>query len=182
MKNWILIGTSILLIFISICIFVNKRVTPVIKNKKFEEEQIMVEKQLKEDIERKKDEKTELEQKAADNTVIEIPKPQSDGEIVGLTIGTYFSYINGKKYDRAYNLLYNEYKEFNFPTYELFEDYCKKTYTDYKTLVYDKFERSNKVLTTTVHIKSMAGKSEEFIQMFSIIEISENIYRISIGL
>ncbi len=182
MKKYVLIGTSILLIIISIGLFVNKRITPVIENNRILKEQQEATGYYNNAVSQQQLEEKERVEALNNTTLEKIPLPKDDNERVAIAVGNYFSFINNKQYDKAYALLYDSYKQINFPTYEQFEQYCKETYTDYKVLKYVYFERNMDILVTEVTVKSVTGKTEEFNQVFSIMEISDGIFRISIGI
>lgn len=53
-------------------------------------------------------------------------KRVSESERIRIYLGTYFKYLEEKKYEGAYNLLYPEFRNNYFPKLEDFENYIKK--------------------------------------------------------
>lgn len=90
----------------------------------------------------------------------------------------YIENLENEAYDKAYDMLYSEFKKKYFPTLEDFEDYVQKKYPKIFTLNYDyiKTEGFYYILTITF-FDSM--KDTEFTQKFIIREYNYNDIDIS---
>lgn len=87
----------------------------------------------------------------------------------------FLDYIESEKYENAYELLYDEFKNNYFPTLEQFEDYSKNTFTEMSNIVHDNIERNGDVYVLWVHITdAINGKPGEKKEMNFVIR--ENDY------
>lgn len=81
---------------------------------------------------------TQEEQKAA---TIQKLKKMNERDRMEFYIGEYIGYIEEKKYNEAYNLLYPEFKDNYFKTLEDFEKYAKNKYPSSMIMNYTNIER-----------------------------------------
>lgn len=67
--------------------------------------------------------------------------------------GKYIKYIENKQYYRAYDMLYSEFKEKYFPTFEDYFEYAKEKYPfDLIAVEYDNIERNGDIYVLWVTI------------------------------
>lgn len=89
--------------------------------------------------------------------------------------GIFLDYIESGKYEKAYELLYSEFKENYFPTLEEFTEYVKATFPDMADISHENIERNGDVYVLWITITdSINGKPGEATQMN--IVIRENDY------
>lgn len=81
---------------------------------------------------------TQEEQKAA---TIQKLKKMNERDRMEFYIGEYIGYIEEKKYNEAYNLLYPEFKDNYFKSLEDFEKYVKRVYPAGIIMQYENIER-----------------------------------------
>ena len=67
--------------------------------------------------------------------------------------------IEAKEYEKAYDMLYGEFKENYFPTYNDFEEYAKKTFPKMLSVEHTNFERSGDVYILFVTISDLLSGS-----------------------
>lgn len=60
-----------------------------------------------------------------------------------------------KNYEKAYNLLYEEYRNNYFPTLEEFEKYVKQKYPDFMSVEYNDMSRQGEYYILTVNIYNL---------------------------
>ena len=71
--------------------------------------------------------------------------------------------IEEKKYQKAYELLYDEYKKNYFPNEAKFEEYCQKHFSIMMNLEFTNIERTGEYYIILVNVQDMiSGKSNEF--------------------
>lgn len=133
--------------------------------------------------------KQEVEKKAESQKTIpktdeEIKKYLStlgEGNRMEYYCGQFIKYIDEGQYEKAYSLLYDEFKDNYFPTIHEFEEYVKNFYPKFFAVVYDDIDRYND--TYVIRLKIVDYKAnesdEQKIQRIVIREYSYNNYKIS---
>ncbi len=76
--------------------------------------------------------------------------------------GEYIDYVESGEYEKAYNLLYPEFKENYFPSIEEYEEYVKEKYPEVIIVDYDNIERQGQYYVLFIKIPK-AGRGEEII-------------------
>lgn len=76
--------------------------------------------------------------------------------------GEYIDYVESGEYEKAYNLLYPEFKENYFPSIEEYEKYVKEKYPEVIIVDYDNIERQGQYYVLFIKIPK-AGREEEII-------------------
>ena len=76
--------------------------------------------------------------------------------------GEYIDYVESGEYEKAYNLLYPEFKENYFPSIEEYEEYVKEKYPEVIIVDYDNIERQGQYYVLFIKIQK-AGRAEEII-------------------
>ncbi len=88
--------------------------------------------------------------------------------------------IQNENYEEAYNLLYNDFKQNYFPTFDEFKDYIKKTYPYEFAVDYDDITRQGDIYVLRLKILDVLGSREnEKIQRIVIRENNYNDFVIS---
>lgn len=73
----------------------------------------------------------------------------------------FIDYLERKEYDRAYDLLYDEFKQRYFPTLEDFTEYAKKTFPEMVHVEHDNIERNGDIYVLWVYISDLINGSSE---------------------
>lgn len=96
--------------------------------------------------------------------------------------GQFFKHIRYKEYEKAYKMLYSEFKENYFKTEEEFEKYVKEHYPEMLGLEYDDIQRfaNMYIIRLKLHNLGEEGDGEtEHIQRIVVQEYYYNNYKIS---
>lgn len=89
--------------------------------------------------------------------------------------GMFLHYIENEEYEKAYNLLYPEFKENYFPTLDKFTEYAQNTFSDMMDIEHENIERNGEVYVLWINIAdAINGKPGEKKQMNVVIK--ENDY------
>lgn len=87
----------------------------------------------------------------------------------------FFKYISIRDFEKAYNLLYSEYKENYFPTLESFKKYMIEYFPSDVSLTYNNMERLGNIYVLWVHVKDVYnGTNGHNFDMYVVIQ--ENAY------
>lgn len=98
-------------------------------------------------------------------------------------IGEFFTWIDNKEYDKAYNVLNSNFKANNFATIEDFQKYCEEKFPQSAVLSYTNIERESPyyILTLTVDDDSNSN-FKSYSQRFVVKENGNNNFEISFQL
>lgn len=94
--------------------------------------------------------------------------------------GKFIRYIEGKEYDKAYALLYPDFKNNYFPTLEDFQKYAEEKFPS--TLIsveYNNIERQGKYYILFTTVKTPLNSSYSMDQKFILIENGFNDFQLS---
>ena len=93
----------------------------------------------------------------------------------------YLSYMEEGKYEQAYNLLYDEFKQNYFPTIEEYIEYVEKTYPKMLLVNYENMERQGKyfIIDTTITGVNEQGETARIEQKFIVYEKDYNDFMMS---
>lgn len=75
--------------------------------------------------------------------------------------GTYISYVENEKYQEAYNLLYDGFKQNYFPSIENFTNYVQNNYPSNIVVEYTNIERQGTIFILTVKIRDALNDSTQ---------------------
>ena len=75
--------------------------------------------------------------------------------------GTYISYIEANKYESAYNLLYDGFRQTYFPTLQDFEQYAKSKYPNNMIINYTNITREGTIYILTLEIKDALNSNKQ---------------------
>lgn len=84
---------------------------------------------------------------------------KSELERMQFYCGEFFKLIDGKNYEKAYDLLYSDYKENYFPTLENFKRYFKEYFPSDFGLSYQNIERLGDIYVLMVSVKDIVNGS-----------------------
>lgn len=103
-------------------------------------------------------------------------KSKSEYERMQYYFAQYITYIENKDYEKAYSLLYPEFKDTYFPTLETYTEYVKKLYPKFVSFEYENFTRQGYVYILTVKIIDSVNGSKEDTKTQRIILKENNFY------
>ena len=109
-------------------------------------------------------------------------KKASESDRIKTYLGTYFKYIENKNYEKAYDLLYDDFKKNYFPTIDDFEKYIKNiNYPELITVNYEDIENQGKYYIVTVGVGDLQSKSRTLNkkEKYVLVENDYNDYYIS---
>lgn len=102
-------------------------------------------------------------------------KTMDERERMEFYFGIFLDYIESAEYEKAYNLLYGEFKNNYFPSLESFTKYAQKTFPELAEIKYENIERNGDVYVLWIEIIDVInGVSDERKKMN--IVIRENDY------
>ncbi len=109
----------------------------------------------KESSNKEKDDLTE-----EDKEKIQKLKSVSESERIRTYLGTYFGYLENKKYDSAYSLLYPKFKDNYFPTLEDYEKYIKnEDLSDMLSIDYNSIHMQGKYYIVKLSIGNLLDRA-----------------------
>lgn len=116
----------------------------------------------------------EVEQIEKDN-IADALKDMEERDRMEYYCGMFLGYIEEEEYEKAYNLLYPEFKENYFPTLESFTEYVQNNFSEMSNIEHDNIERNGDVYVLWIYISdALNGKPGEKKKMN--IVIKENDY------
>lgn len=171
-SNIVLLIITLICVSINIVLFLNKILIP----KKNEQ------KQFEEQISNKEENSSSNTNKttSAEYQLSQL-KQGTERDRIEYYCGQFFKYIENQNYEKAYELLYPEFKEQYFPTIEEFEKYVQKTYPSTLAIIYDDFDRQGNIYVTTVKIDDAlaTNNKKQFSQRIIVQESDYNKYVLS---
>jgi len=182
MKRIILIMSSVILLLLSFLSINQKIIQPYLENKRYEKELAKFEQNMIQKAEEYNNKKEEELQKIQEEEYVKIPLPETEEEICKTVIGKYFHYINSKKYEDAYAMLDEKFKQNYFATYEEYQKYCTEKFADYKVLEYIKYERRTDFILVKIVVKNLADRNIQEEMQINIAEKGNYTYTISFGI
>ena len=95
--------------------------------------------------------------------------------------GQFLNCIDNEEYEKAYNMLYEEFKQKYFPTYQDFEKYVTSYYPKFFGVEYDDVDRYTDTYVVRIKIKDFQAEegSEEKIQRIVVREYDYNNFVLS---
>ncbi len=95
--------------------------------------------------------------------------------------GQFINYIDDEQYEKAYNLLYEEFKQNYFPTLEKFEEYAKNFYPRFFGVEYDDVDRYNDMYVVRLKIVDYKATGEDAVKIQRVVvqEYGYNEFAIS---
>lgn len=109
-----------------------------------------------------KEESNEIDiNKADEEVVLEKLKSMSERDRMEFYFSEYATYIEDGAYEKAYDLLYPEFKNNFFPTLEKFEEYAKKIYPEFMTFSYNNIDRQGYIYVLNIDIIDIDNKDNK---------------------
>lgn len=158
--NLLLTIVLLILVMINISIFNNKILAPTMNNQeviKQYEKNIAEEKALEE---AEKSKNTEMSQEDIEKEQLINLKSMGEADRMYTYFGKYITLIESGKYEEAYNLLYEDFKEQYFQTLEAFKTYVTDRYPQFISVQYDSIERQGEYYILTVVIRDSIPKAD----------------------
>lgn len=103
----------------------------------------------------------------------------TEGDRIRNYLSTYMSYLEKDEYQKAYDLLYPEFKQNYFKTLEEFENYIEERYPMFITYNQDDIQRQGNYFILEITILSDSDDKENFSQRFVIYENGINDFVLS---
>ena len=107
-------------------------------------------------------------------------KNASEAERIRIYLGEYFKFLEKKDYESAYNLLYSDFKQNYFPTFEKYKEYIEKCkYPDMLAITYKNIQVQGNYYIVTLDIKNLdpdAINSEMVVKEDTKFVVKENDY------
>ena len=118
---------------------------------------------------------TELEIELKNENIISNLQDRNERERMEYYFGEFLRYIENKEYDKAYTLLYDDFKANYFPTIEDFKQYASKMFSEMMDIKHENIERNGDVYVLWITINdAINGKPSDKKNMN--IVIKENDY------
>lgn len=166
---------DVVLVLIILVLIIISLIIVAKKNAKPESEQTY---QIQVKQEEKKDDSVQVAR--TDEEIVKKLSTQGERDRMEYYCGEYMKHIENQEYEKAYNMLYSEFKEKYFPTLEEFEEYAKKTYPSEFALDYDDITRQGDIYVLRLRIFDVLGsKNDEKVQRVVVKENNYNDYVIS---
>lgn len=109
----------------------------------------------------------EIYEKTIENTAVSVENKISnmnESDRIKSYFGEFLDNIENKEYNKAYNLLNEEFKNNYFPSLEEFENYINETFPEVSLAAqYNSFNRKGEIYVLNVSIYSLAGSKENSI-------------------
>ena len=131
-------------------------------------------------INQKKSQQIELEEETEqqiqeEKNITETLYNLNERDRMELYFNRFLGYIESEKYEKAYDLLYDEFKNTYFPDFEKFKEYMQNTFSEMTNIRHDNIERNGDVYVLWIYITdALNGKPGEEKKMN--IVIKENDY------
>lgn len=95
--------------------------------------------------------------------------------------GTYLSYVESKKYEEAYDLLYEGFKQTYFPTLVDFKNYAEENYTSNMIVNYTDITREGTMYILTVEIKDALSSKQTEAKNINAVVMEEDVNKFKIS-
>jgi len=170
--NIMLLIVTLICVSINIVLLLNKFLIPRRESEVIYKEKLNEKMQLN---------KTNSDNVSSEQNQLELLKKGTERDRIEYYCGQFFKNIENKNYERAYQVLYPEFKQQYFPTIEDFEKYVQKTYPSVLAINYDDFDRQGDIYITTVLVDNALAKdnSKQFSQRIVVQESDYNKYVLS---
>lgn len=99
--------------------------------------------------------------KSDEEIMLEKLKSMSERDRMEFYFSEYATYIEEGNYEKAYGLLYPEFKNTYFPTLDKFEEYAKKTYPEFMTFSYNNIDRQGYIYVLNIDIIDIDKKENK---------------------
>jgi hypothetical protein len=106
-------------------------------------------------------------------------KGMSESQRVHFYISKYMKYIEDKKYEEAYNLLYSEFKNTYFASLDSYIEYVKEKYPVVIGITYTNLTREGYYYIETLQIQDLFNEEKSFNQIVVLKEYGFNDFVLS---
>ena len=171
----LLIIIVLILIMLNIILILNKFLFPKRQEKYNQAENILTTNNSKGGANTTQNQASETSEEA----VIKKLKAGTERDRMEYYAGQYISYLEYGEYEKAYNLLYDKFKQNYFPTLEKFQEYAKKTYPQVIGVKYEDIDRQGNIYVLTVNINDPINGTQSKTQRLVIQENDYNNYVLS---
>lgn len=170
--NIVLLIVTLICVSINIVLLLNKFLIPRRESEVIYKEKLNKKMQLN---------KTNSDNISSEQNQLELLKKGTERDRIEYYCGQFFKNIENKNYEKAYQVLYPEFKQQYFPTIEDFKKYVQKTYPSVLAINYDDFDRQGDIYITTVLVDNALAKdnSKQFSQRIVVQESDYNKYVLS---
>lgn len=154
----ILTIVTLAMICINIGLILNKVMLPKLNNEKVVEEYNNL---IQTELSEEEQIRTIKTQEQINQEELETLKSMGEKGRMQFYFSKYISYIESKQYQKAYDLLYDEYKNNYFPEYQEFEKYVKDKYPELMGVEYLALQRQGQYYIFDVNITDMLNTEQE---------------------
>lgn len=132
-------------------------------------------------LESKQENQEKASYNASDDEIIKYLSNLGEYDRMKYYCGEYIKLLKHQEYEKAYNLLYNEFKQNYFPTYNEYEAYVKNFYPKLFAVKYDDITRQGDLYVLRLKIVDASKSTEdnEVVQRFVIKENNYNDFVLS---
>ena len=113
---------------------------------------------------------------AENEEIIEKLKNMEERDRMEFYFGMFLDYVENEQYDKAYDLLYSEFKKNYFPTLESFTEYAQKTFSEFANIKHENIERNGDVYVLWIYISDVLNDKQNEKGKEMNIVIQENDY------
>lgn len=104
---------------------------------------------------------TNIQTSSEEALELEKLKKMTERDRMEFYFSKFVSYIKDKNYEKAYNLLYPEFREKYFKTQEEFENYVKKLYTKTVGFSYNDIDRQGDIYVLLIDVMDTNKKTSD---------------------
>lgn len=120
--------------------------------------------------------KVETEQQKLEKQFLQT---RNEKERMQIYLAKYFNYLENKEYEKAYNLLYEDFKNLYYPTFSFYKKYVEETYFVAMEIEYEDIQRQGEYYIITVELINMLDPINTKMQKFVIYEKGTNDFVLS---
>ncbi len=120
--------------------------------------------------------KVETEQQKLEKQFLQT---RNEKERMQIYLAKYFNYLENKEYEKAYNLLYEDFKNLYYPTFSFYKKYVEETYFVAMEIEYEDIQRQGEYYIITVELINMLDTINTKVQKFVIYEKGANDFVLS---
>lgn len=117
----------------------------------------------------------EESQKNEDEKIINTLKKMKERDRMEYYFSVFLDYIESNEYEKAYELLYSEFKENYFPTLDSFSQYIQNTFSEMSDIEHENIERNGDVYVLWICITDTINGSPNDKKEMNVV-IKENDY------
>ena len=112
-------------------------------------------------------------QKIRNEKIVNKLADMNERERMEYYIATFVNYIESKEYEKAYELLYDEFRQRYFPTLEDFTKYAEETFPTMMNIEHDNIERNGEVYVLWIYVSDILNGEKDDKKAMNVV-IKEN--------